>query len=255
LGQFEVSRSVVAERKGHAIEPREARGRRALVFTQGEFRMRTLKPLMLVVALTLTFSAAASAQACLGLPSFRSGPVHLTVAGEFPDSATGYVAGLGAGRPDGLFANAGVGRVSYVGLEEKSSLGFLEFGLQVPMGRFQFCPIVGGYLGLGPDDALAGLEVTSRAATGGGALGVALEMGSIGLVPNVAVKYEYLSQKVSEEGLGSASYTYDYTTLDLGLALLVRDRVGIQPVAHVPLSGEDGEVSFGIFASFALGRW
>jgi hypothetical protein len=78
-------------------------------------------------------------------------------------------------------------------------------------------------------------------------------MGSFALVPNVAVKYEYLSQKVSEEGLGSASYTFDYTTLDLGLALLIRDRVGIQPVAHVPLSGEDGEVSFGLFASFALG--
>lgn len=215
--------------------------------------MRKMKSLVFAVVFAPLFTSPASGQACLGLPSFESSLVHVNLSGEFPDGATGYAMGVGAGRPDALFATIGGGRVSYDGLEEKSSFGFLEFGYQYPLGRFEFCPIMGGYLGIGPDDPSISLEVTSRAASGGGALGIPLELGALEVIPNLAIRYEYFSQKVVEEGFGSATYTFDYTTLDLALALLFDGRFGIQPIAHIPVAGDDSEVSYGLFASVALG--
>jgi len=60
--------------------------------------MQKPKLLVLPVAVaSLLCAAAASGQACLGLPSFTNGSVHLNVSGEFPDSATAWAVGIGAG--------------------------------------------------------------------------------------------------------------------------------------------------------------
>jgi hypothetical protein len=182
----------------------------------------------------------AQAQSCLGLPSFEGRAVHLTAGGEFPDSAMAYSVGLGAGKPNGLFANLGAGQVSYDGFDGKSTLGFLEFGYQYPVSKLQFCPIVGGYFGVGPDDELARVKVTSRAATAGLAMGLAFQAGSIGVIPNTAFKLEYLSQKVDEEGVGSTSFSVNTTVLDVGVALLLYDRLSIQPIMHFPMSQSFG---------------
>jgi hypothetical protein len=208
--------------------------------------------------LLLTIAAAAApargaAQECLGLPSFSHGSVRVNVAGEFPDSATAYAVGVGAGRPNGLFANLGAGRVSFEGLDEKATLGFLEFGLQYPLGGLRFCPVVGGYFAVGPDDRVARIEVTSRAATAGAALGLPLALGSLTWVPNAAVRYEHLSQKVVEEGVGSVSETFGSSVLDLGMALIVQNRVSLQPVVHVPLHGDEEGTTLGVFLSIGFG--
>jgi hypothetical protein len=183
----------------------------------------------------------AQAQSCLGLPSFEGRAVHVTAGGEFPDSAMAYSVGVGAGKPNGLFANLGAGQVSYDGLEGRSTLGFLEFGYQYPLSKLQFCPIAGGYFGVGPDDELARVKVTSRAATAGLSVGVAFDAGAVSVIPNTAFKLEYLSQKVDEEGVGSGSVSVNSTVLDVGVAFLLRDRVSIQPIMHFPMSQSFGD--------------
>jgi hypothetical protein len=215
--------------------------------------MRTLKLVSLVVLAIALRAGAASAQVCLGLPSFQGGSVHLNVAAEFPDSATAFAVGIGAGRHNSLFANLGGGQVTYEGLDEKSTLGFLEFGFQFPVGKLQLCPIAGGTFGAGPDDDLGGVKVTSSSAAAGLSLGLPLSVGMLRLIPNAGVKYEYLSVKVED---ASGKFTENFTggVLDLGLAFVISDRFSIQPLAHIPFGGEDDdEPSFGVFASVSFG--
>jgi len=208
----------------------------------------------LALVLTIMCASRVAAQTCLGLPSFANGSVHLNAAGEFPDSANAWALGIGAGRPNNLFANVGGGQVTFEGLDEKSSFGFLEFGVQIPVGRAEVCPIAGGTFGAGPDDADAGLKLTSRSASAGLALGVPVDAGSLRVVPNVAVKYEYLSVKVEEVDFEPTTDTFTSGIVDLGLGLILRDRVSLQPLLHIPFGGdEDEEASFGLFASFSFG--
>ena len=209
---------------------------------------------MLVAALTLSASGV-SAQACLGLPSFTVRSVHVHAAVDFPDSATSYALGVGAGKPNGLFANLGAGQASYQGLAEKATFGLLEFGLQVPVGRMQVCPIAGGYLSAGPDESNGAIKVTTRGASAGAAAGLPFDVGPLGLIPRAAVIYGYVSQKVAEEGGGSATQTLNSGVVDVGLGLVFRDRWSVQPVGHLPFSGQN-QVSIGVLASmsFSWGR-
>jgi hypothetical protein len=197
------------------------------------------------------------AQTCLGLPSFETGSVHLNVSGEFPDSAKGYAFGIGAGKPDNLFANAGGGFVTYEGFTEKSKIGFLELGYQLPFAGFQLCPVVGGYIAVGPDDPTYGITVTSTVASFGMALGRAVSVGSVKLVPNIAAKFDHLTQKLKIDDevnpIEEYSDDFDSSVLDLGLAVIFRDRVSVQPIYHLPLSGDQEDPSFGVFLSFAFG--
>jgi hypothetical protein len=209
---------------------------------------RILLPLM-VVAL---HAPGIAAQTCLGLPSFADHQVHFVAGGEFPDSAMAYSVGVSAGRPTQLFGNLGVGQVSYDGLDGKSTLGFLEFGYQYPVGRLQFCPVAGGYFAVGPDDDLAGITVTTHGATAGLAAGVAFESGALSVIPNTAFKYEYSSQKVVEEDVGEISDTFTSTLLDVGLALVLYDRMSVQPIVHFPISGDQTEPTVGVYASVAI---
>jgi hypothetical protein len=215
--------------------------------------MRKVRQVLLAMVLTLLIATQASAQACLGMPSFEGRSVHLNAGGEFPDSARAYTIGLGAGKPNGLFANLGGGQVSYEGLDSSARLGFLEFGFEYPVLGIRFCPIAGGYFAIGPDDELARISVTSRGATAGLAAGYPFDAGPLTLIPNASVKYDYLNQKVEEEGVGSATGTYQTSLLDLGLAFILYQRLSIQPLVHVPLSGEDTATSIGVFASVGFG--
>jgi len=216
--------------------------------------MRKLKLLVLPMLALAAGASSVRAQACLGLPSFTSGSVHLNLAAEFPDSAKGYGIGIGAGRPNSLFANLGGNQVSFDGFDQKATSGFLEFGFQKPVSKAQLCPIAGGSFGVGPDDDVAGTKVTSNSVSAGLALGVPLGSNALRVIPNAQVRYEYQSQKVEETGLGSATEKFKGGIVDLGFALVFGDRFSLQPLMHIPISGDDGEkTSFGVFAAFSFG--
>ena len=218
--------------------------------------MSKLKLFSLVLCAAALSASAASAQACLGLPSFSSGSVHLNLASEFPDSARGYAAGIGAGRHNNLFANLGGGVITLDGFEERVTLGFLEFGYQIPVSRLQLCPIAGGYLSRGPNDDAAGIETTSYSAAGGLALGLPVQLSALTVIPNVSARFEYLSLKTVETDVGTFTDKFTSGLVDIGLALVFFDRISIQPLVHVPVyagAGEEKEkTSFGIFAAFSL---
>jgi hypothetical protein len=218
--------------------------------------MRPFAALILSLLACALLASGASAQACVGLPSFDGRPLRLNVAGEFPDSAKAYAVGVGLGKPSGLFGNAGAGQVTYEGLAERATLGFLELGLQLPMGPVELCPLVGGYYAVGPNDPTLGLEVETRGGTAGAAVGLPLDVGFGSVIPNAGVRWEYVSQRVEEEGFDPATFRLDSRVLDLGVALVFGGRFSVQPILHIPFGQEEGEgegSSVGVFASLGLG--
>jgi hypothetical protein len=230
--------------------------------------MRTLKSVSLMIVLVLAQAAVANAQTCLGLPSFTSGSVHVNVLGQFPDSASGYAVGIGAGRPNNLFANIGGGQFSQDGVEGKQSYGFLEFGYQLPitrLNRAQVCPIAGGYYGQGPDDEAAGDKVTQYSATVGVAAGMAFGSSRFSAIPNLGLRYTFGSTKVDNDDV-ALSYDQGFSggIVELGLAFLFLERFSIQPLVQLPFADDTGDplyddrklsdkISYNIFASFAFG--
>lgn len=215
--------------------------------------MRKLKLVVLLFVAASLRGSVAAAQACLGLPSFAAGAVNVNLAVEFPDSATGYALGIGAGRHNHLFANLGAGQISYDDLDERSTFGFLEFGYQIPLGPAQFCPIAGGALQAGPDDDLLDTKITARAASAGAALGLPLGVRFLTLIPNAAVKYDWVSVKFDEGEFGSTSESSRGGMVDLGLGIVLGNRFSVQPLVHIPFGGDEDEISYGVFASVRLG--
>jgi hypothetical protein len=151
--------------------------------------------------------------------------------------------------------------VSFDDFEEKATLGFGEAGWQIPLGPAQVCPIVGGSYAMGPNDDLTGLEVSSWSVVGGAALGYPLgSAGPVQLIPNVALRIERFSQTAEEPGFPAFKSTTNSGILDLGLALVLADRLSVQPLVHVLLNPEEGvtpaddeeRMSFGVFVSLGL---
>lgn len=216
--------------------------------------MRTLKLLFLLLVVSVSRSGFAYAQTCLGLPSFAHNPVHVNAALDFPDSASVYALGVGAGRHQNLFANLGGGRISFEGFDGAANFGFLEFGYQIPIAGLQVCPIAGGTFAVGPDDDEAGLTSTSRSASAGFALGISLPLGFVTLVPNAAARYGVVSQKVEQTGVESITVNSNSGVIDLGIALMLGSRFSIQPLLHLPFAADEEKSSVGIFISFAVGK-
>jgi hypothetical protein len=106
---------------------------------------------------------------------------------------------------------------------------------------------------VGPNDEALWDDITSWQVAGGAALGLPLRTGFANVIPNVAVRYIHDETTVDVIDIGSATETFDGTVLDLGVALVLGDRISVQPIAHVPMSGEEEEVSFGVFAALAFG--
>lgn len=208
----------------------------------------------IVVLLTFVLASSAYGQACLGLPSFNTHPAHVNATVEFADSATVYAGGIGAGSDKTLFGTIGGGVVRYKNNNEQAKFGFLEFGYQFGLSALKLCPIAGGTFAAGPDDDAAGIKVTSRTATAGAAVGYEISSGSFAIVPNGGIRYNYFSDKIDEADIGSATETSNAVVADIGLSLILRRRISLQPVLHAPLSGDNRETTFGIFLSIALGR-
>jgi hypothetical protein len=208
------------------------------------------------LALTLSVAESAAAQTCLGYPSFRRGSVRLNVGGyESPDGQA-YAGAISAGRADGVFAGVGGGYAIDDSTDVTSSAVTLEGGYQISFSRNgpQLCPILGAGLIFGPYD-LDGVDYTTVIATGGLALGVPFSLFSgLRIVPNVAVRYEYDSQKqLLVDGSESFRANQSFGVVDVGFAWVIADALSIQPT-YQKVFGLDEEIkgSYGVLLSLRV---
>jgi len=209
-----------------------------------------------VLALSISLAASAGAQACLGYPSFRRGAVRLNVGGYNSKDGQAYAGAVSAGRSDGVFAGIGGGIAIDDSTNVTSSAVTLEGGYQINLFRSgaQLCPIVGAGLIFGPYD-LDGIDYTTVIATGGLALGLPYSLSSgMRVVPNVAVRYEYDSQKQLPVSGGEAlRANQSFGVVDVGFAWVIRDAFSIQPTWQKAFGlDQPDDGSFGILLSLRV---
>jgi len=213
-----------------------------------------MRRFVLLAAIVVSLPAVARAQACLGSVSFGTIPVRLGGGAVFGKDYTGYSVALVAGKDNALFGDIGVSRTYFDGYDDTGDDVFAELGWQRALGaRGQLCPVIGGSVGTGPDDD--GLEVKSRFASAGVALGMTLHpKPSIKAIPNGQLRLGYAVSDVTDEVTGKQTYNDTFGVLGLGLGLtLFNDRLAIQPMVQFPFGADDNSVSYGIAFSVGIG--
>jgi hypothetical protein len=247
--------SQAVQRMRHVHGPlRPEAQRRFLPLTFFGVEMRRLA---LMTAIAVALPAVARAQACRGSVSFGAVPVRLGGGAIFGKDYTGYAVSLIAGKDNSVFGDIGVSRTYFDGYDDTGDDVFAELGWQRALGaRAQLCPILRGSFGTGPDDD--GLEVKSRFASAGLALGMTLRpKPSVKVIPNGSVRFGYAASDVTDQVTGKETYTDSFGVADLGFGLtLFNDRLAIQPTVQFPFAADVNAVSYGIAFSvgFALKR-
>jgi len=208
-------------------------------------------------ALLLTILVAArpaSAQTCLGAPSFRVAPYQAGVAASFTEGLR-QVEGTFAGGGESLFAGAGVSVLNFTDIDERtagvSAFAGAEFATD-QRNRVLLCPIVRlGFLA-GPD--FGPVDLSSVTLQGGGSIGViAAEDGDLMVVPFFGLSVGYT--RVSTEVAGIEESDSDTGGVaDLGVGLILTRTVGITPQVSIPFSSGGSDAVFTIRFTFQFGR-
>jgi hypothetical protein len=106
-----------------------------------------------VLLLTFLMAKTASAQTCLGAPSFREAPLQVGVAASFTEDLR-QVEGTFAGGGESLFAGAGLAVLNFTDIDERTAGVSAFAGAELATdrrNRVLLCPIVRlGFLA-GPD--------------------------------------------------------------------------------------------------------
>ena len=182
---------------------------------------------------------------------------RLTAGTSIADSSQAYSASVGGATARGIFGDLGVGRVTYDGISGATNYGYAVAGGRVSPAawRAQLCPVASVSHGVGPKDFSGiGTDVSITGASAGLAAGYPLRLSSsVAMVPNGTVTAQYAQTKVAFDGTSQTS-SGSSGLADVGLALVWRDRVSIQPAVQLPFAADDDARTFSITASVALFR-
>jgi hypothetical protein len=213
---------------------------------------------LLLLLTLLTIPALAEAQTCLGGPSFRSGPIQLTVGGSGEGSRAGVGAdatmGWGGGR---LITSVGGGYDVYINPDEtRQRVGVLLGTQRRTEEIMEFCPFVSARLTTGSEFTLRS-GGTARAQLQ--ALGVGVGFGGqlaadrfVSIVPWGIVSLNKVTGRF--EGVGDTEdIDVDETggVFTFGLGFRFDEWVQVSPTISVS-SFEGSDLVIGIRASIAL---
>jgi hypothetical protein len=212
-------------------------------------RFRTLASGMFI----LMCASEASAQTCLGMPSFQNGQFQVSLGAAFSEGAQG-IGGGGALGTDDLFVGASLSVTDVDGADSSATAFAMNVGASFLVNqreRIQACPVASVILTGGPD--VAGVDVSGVGLRAGGRLGiVGYESGDLEVVPTFGldIAYDRINGDVGPVETTLARETY--VILRVGAGFILNKRVGIVPVLGVPLGldGADPEFSFLVAYNF-----
>jgi hypothetical protein len=210
---------------------------------------------LIVCALLLTLLAVkpASAQLCMGNPSFRDGPYQVGVAASFTEGLRA-VEGTFAGGGESLFGGVGLSILNFTGLDDRA-VGVSAFGgaelVTDQRDRVLLCPVVRLGFAAGPD--IGPVDVSSASLQGGGSIGVvASQSGEMAVVPFFGLAVLY--QRVSTDVAGVETSASDTGAVaDLGVGLIFNRTVGITPLVSIPFAAGTDDAIFTIRFTFNFG--
>jgi hypothetical protein len=218
--------------------------------------MRRILTLSLVLPLLLGSKAAA--QACVGMPSFSSGPMQVAAAASFADGATGLGGTFGYGVPNGVYGKAGIGTTSYDAFDG-SSLNFgLGGGYQIPLHasrKAELCPIASLSFESGPNDVIgSGLDMSSRNFALGAAVGALVGNSSqVQILPNAS--FQFANTRLSiDDGTTSISGSESYGLLTLGTGFVFNSRFSLNPSISIPMGLDGSDAGFSLGGAINFGQ-
>lgn len=213
-----------------------------------------MRLLACVLLVTLVAARPASAQICLGSPSFSIAPYQVAVAASFTEGVR-EVEGTFAGGNESVFAGAGGSVVRFTDADVRtagvSAFAGAEFATD-QRSRVLLCPVVRlGFLA-GPD--IGPVDVSSVALQGGASIGViASQEGDMMVVPFFGLSAVY-QRFTTEIGGVESSGSDSGGVADLGVGLIFNRTVAITPLVSIPFSTGGSDAIFTIRFSFNFGR-
>jgi len=219
------------------------------------------------VLLIVAAPSLAHAQACLGAPSYKVAPLQLGAGASFTDGTKGAGVQVGLGSRQGLFLNSGVAFHSYDGLDGSgmSFGGTLGYDIKVspapstgpaPTTSVSVCPIASVSYAKLPSfsDGVNDYNVHEVDAGGGVALGVSVTASpTVSVIPFGSFSYLHGTATVSVPGFGSESASDSFGMAELGLGLLLNQRVSIRPSVSLPVGLDGSSATFNFAVGFQVG--
>ncbi|HYW33447.1 MAG TPA: outer membrane beta-barrel protein [Gemmatimonas sp.] len=225
--------------------------------------MIRLRTMAAVAALTMTASATAAAQTCIGLPDLTVTRASLGAEAQFNDGATAYTGRLGLNSRT-AFGGISVGYASYSDDEifddDVSATTFGgDIGLERHIGttkRMHVCPIFSLLYQSGPNFRFDGDEVKGSGIVG--SLGVALGA-SFPLTPTLSMvpfgRAGLSSVRSTAESLGvSETETETGGLLGLGASFRFNDIFAITPSVAIPVGFDDADATFSLGVTLGFRR-
>jgi hypothetical protein len=200
----------------------------------------------------------ASAQTCVGMPSFASGNMQVAGGGTFTDGANAFGGTFGYGAPKGLYGKAGVGTTSYDGLGGSSFDFGLAGGYSIPLESkrtAEVCPMASLSIGSGPNNvAGSGNDLSSRTVAFGASLGALVNKSSVvQILPNASFQFAN-SRSTIDDGTNSISGSESYGLLTLGTGFVFHSRFSVNPSISIPVGLNGSSSSFGLGGAINFGR-
>ncbi len=214
------------------------------------------RTLVASLALIAVVNAPAAAQTCLGLASFSHGNMQVSGNGQFASGMNRFGAGFNYGLPASVFAGAQISTTSFDGAPS-SSLGVgANVGYQMSVGKaanIHVCPTASLELGMGPDDAAAGINASSRSANVGFSLGTT--MGAtprMQIVPTAGLGLAYSKLKL-EDATTTTELSDTYGQARLGVGIIFNQQIAVRPSVDIPLGLQGSDPTFGLTVAYSFG--
>jgi hypothetical protein len=216
------------------------------------------RALLFSFLLSSFFSARASAQTCVGMPSFASGQMQVAGGGTFADGANGFAGTFGFGAPNDLYGKASVGTMSYDGLNGSSVDFAVSGGYQAPLEinrTAEVCPMASLSFGSGPKNVGGGgVNLSSRTFAFGGSLGVLVNHSSqVQILPNAAFQFANTRNTI-DDGTTSTSGSDSYALITLGTGFVFHSRFSVNPSITIPVKRYGSSTLFGLGGAINFGR-
>jgi hypothetical protein len=212
------------------------------------------------LALVLLHAPGAVAQSCQGLASFSDGRLVLSGDASLASQSSAVGGGIAYGFPQGPFGQMAVASRSHDNFGGSSLDLGAAAGYQISFGRearVHLCPVLGGALELGPNNAFNGdVHRSRRSIQAGLSLGAEITPGRRwNVVPSFGLFYAY-QRDAARDQAGDQLFQIDdyYTMAQLGLGLVFKSTLSIRPYVDLPLWLAVGQPSVGVTLGYSFGK-
>jgi hypothetical protein len=209
-------------------------------------------------ALLCLAGADASAQTCVGLPSFSQAPYQASAGMAFAEGVQAFGGG-GALGSENIFIGGTLAFTSVDAADATATSFGAQFGAPYVLSereRIEVCPVGSVIVTSGPDLDQDGVEVdvSGVGLRGGGRMGlVAFESGNVEVVPTFGLDIAYDRVK-AETGTDEATVRDTYVIVRAGVGFVLNRNLAVVPALSVPLGVDDSDPEFSFVVAYQFGQ-